>query len=105
MAISIFRNDNGEITTQASEIAAAGTAIKTFVEQIYSTTMTEVNACYSGAAASAYDTALKNLSEAVSTAVDGINTALQTAITAEEAAYAAKQAQMVDSVAVPGLDQ
>lgn len=105
MAISIFRNDNSEITNKAAEIAAAGSAITTFVEQIYSTTMAEVNACYSGAAADAYDKALNNLSKAVSEAVTGINDALQSAITAEEAAYAAKQAQMVDSVAVPGLDQ
>ncbi len=101
MAASQF--DYAKMVTAQAELEQMGNEIAQFVLDIAANANGMVAKCYTGEAADAYTTAFKNVADSVNAAIKDISNKLSTELTQQQADYAAKEAQMVESVAVPPL--
>ena len=101
MAASKF--DYAQMMTAQAELEKMGKEIADYVLNIATDAGSVIDGCYTGEAADAYTTAFKNVADSVNAAIKDISNKLSTELTQQQADYAAKEAQMVESVAVPPL--
>lgn len=101
MAASQF---NYAVMTDAqTEIKTMGDNIAASVLKIAENAKAAVNACYTGEAADAYNTAFNNVAESVNAAIKEIATKLDAELAQQQADYTAKEQQMMSTVAMPTL--
>ena len=102
MAASKF--DYAQMMTAQAELEKMGKEIADYVLNIATDAGSVIDGCYTGEAADAYKTAFNKVAEAVNIAVTDISTKLNTELAQQQADYANKEQQMVDSVNVPQVD-